>query len=600
MQRFFNYGLLAILSLGFSLQLDAGEVEFVWKERASAQRPISSEQPMENVQEDVVKHIAHYFQPRKVVDVTALIPAEIPKPQEPRMIQKPFIPAKIDFKQGKYETKKAYIERFNAAKIEQDKEVQRKQAWYLNAVKERNKIIDKRTSEYQQKVKERNEQLKKLQEKIDIDYAKIQNEQLEKEKKIDRYLSIYFKNAFKKYMENPRVINTDYYVNDEIMQIVLGSTANNYKQKFELKISPSEAKKMDQHLAGVKPYFHYKIVSEPKKNRLNMKLEEVVLEFDDKKYYLTEGVETRHSDLLTASLNIQNMEDIKANQQKLVLQDESVVLHKQDMAYEKKAFKVSNEGDNEILRRLGERQQAKIDKKRWLIVIGIENYVRTDAIIYSSKSAYTYSKVMKKLLGVSEGHTLELINDQATGSGIKIELNKFLSRIKKGDTLYFYYSGHGIPVPEEKNEPYMLAQDMSAEYVQDNAYFKLKNIYKKLSNTKAKKVIAVVDSCFSGSTDGKSAIKGVAATALIPKKVDSYNKKKMVILAAGKDTQYSNRYDEKQQRLFSYFIMDALLKNERKVRDVYKYVEYNVEETSQDLKMKKQTPVYMGNAGLSF
>jgi len=192
-----------------------------------------------------------------------------------------------------------------------------------------------------------------------------------------------------------------------------------------------------------------------------------------------------------------------------------------------------------------------------------------------------------------------LVNEQATTSGIKIELDKILSRVKKGDKLYFYYSGHGIPVPTQNNEPYMLPQDMAAEYVENDQFFKLKNIYRKLSNTKAN-VIAVMDSCFSGSTDGKSAVKGVAAAALVAKRVDGYDKKRMVVLTAGRDTQYSNKYDNKQHRLFSYYIMDALLKKNRKVKDVHKYAEYNVAETSQDLKMKKQTPVYMGNLKLTF
>ncbi|MGB5964278.1 MAG: caspase family protein [Sulfurimonadaceae bacterium] len=600
MREFSKTIIVLVFLLTSALHLTAGEVEFVWKERANSKSATPSLSPMKSIQQEVAQSVARFFEPRKPVDITDLIPKEVSKPSEPRRVEKPALPEKIDFKQGKYETKKDYEKRFNAAKEKQEAELKRKQEWYLSAVQQRNEIIDKRAFQYQQKVKKRNEQLLELQQKLDADYAKIKQEQILKETKLDRYLTVFFKNAFKKYLENPRVVSTNYYVNDETMQIVLGSSSSGYKQDFEFKLSPAEAQKMDKHLSAVKPDFHYTIVSEPKKNSMSIKLKEVVLKFDGKEYYPTIGTKSRQSNFLTASLTIENPEDITVDQQKLTLQDESIALHKQDMSYEKKAFAVRSDGENEILQRLSKMKEAKEDRRKWLVVIGIENYVRTDAIIYSKKSAYTYTKVMQKLLGVSEGHTLSLINEQATSSGIKIELDKILSRVKKGDTLYFYYSGHGIPVPEEKNEPYMLAQDMSAEYVQDNKYFRLKNIYKKLSNTKAKKVIAVVDSCFSGSTDGKSAIKGVAATALVAKKVDGYDKKKMVILTAGKDTQYSNKYDDKQQRLFSYYIMDALLKKDRKVKDVHKYAEYHVEETSQDLKMKKQTPVYMGNAGLSF
>jgi uncharacterized caspase-like protein len=173
-----------------------------------------------------------------------------------------------------------------------------------------------------------------------------------------------------------------------------------------------------------------------------------------------------------------------------------------------------------------------------------------------------------------------------------------LAHVKVGDTIYFYYSGHGVPVASQHNAPYLLAQDMSPEYVVDDAQFKLQNIYKSLSASKASKVIAIVDSCFSGGTDNQALFKGVAASRLAPKKV-TFNKNKMLVISAGSGTQYSNKYDEKSNRLFTYYVMRGLIKNNTDAQRLYDYVKSNVQEKSYEMGASyEQVPVYDGNIGL--
>ena len=138
---------------------------------------------------------------------------------------------------------------------------------------------------------------------------------------------------------------------------------------------------------------------------------------------------------------------------------------------------------------------------------------------------------------------------------------------------------------------------ISSNISEDN-FFKLKNIYKTLTNSKASKVVAFVDSCFSGATDGKSIIKGVASSRLVPKKV-TFDKSKMVVLTAGKDKQYSNMYEEKGHRLFSYFVMKSLLKGKTDINDIYREVYTNVKDESYKMgDMKIQEPTIDGNLKL--
>jgi len=254
--------------------------------------------------------------------------------------------------------------------------------------------------------------------------------------------------------------------------------------------------------------------------------------------------------------------------------------------------------DDSIALLLKKASQKKIDRKKYLIVIGAENYEYTDNIVYSQHSSQMFTKVAQKIFGITSTNTLELTNKNASMGRIQMKIKKLLRRVKKGDTLYFYYSGHGVPVISQRNEPYLLPIDVEPEYISEAPFFKLKNIYKTLTDSKASKVIAFVDSCFSGATDGVSVIKGVAATRLVPKNV-TFDKKKMVILTAGKDRQYSNMYEDKKYRLFSYFLMESILKGRRNIQDLYRDVYIKVKDKSYEMgDMKLQEPTFSGNRKL--
>ncbi|QOY51703.1 caspase family protein [Candidatus Sulfurimonas baltica] len=250
-----------------------------------------------------------------------------------------------------------------------------------------------------------------------------------------------------------------------------------------------------------------------------------------------------------------------------------------------------------IITLLQDSKAHKVDNTKWLFIVGIENYEYTDSVIYSKNSAEQIKEVIKKRLGVPEQNIRTLINTNATSAKIDYNLKDMLRRVKSGDTVYFYYSGHGIPVPTQDKAPYMLAQDMNPAYLTDDR-FKLQNIYKSLSNSKASKVVAFIDSCFSGGTDNQALIKGVAATRIKPKSV-TFDTSKMVVISAGSGTQYSNKYDEKSNRLFSYYVMRGLIENNSNTQRLYDYVKSNVQEKSYEMGASyEQVPVYSGNIGL--
>jgi hypothetical protein len=75
----------------------------------------------------------------------------------------------------------------------------------------------------------------------------------------------------------------------------------------------------------------------------------------------------------------------------------------------------------------------------------------------------------------------------------------------------------------------------------------------------------------------------------------------MVVISAGQKRQYSNMYEEKKHRLFSYFVMDALLKDQREISSIFAKVASSVERESKKMgSIKLQQPTLAGNRHLEF
>lgn len=256
---------------------------------------------------------------------------------------------------------------------------------------------------------------------------------------------------------------------------------------------------------------------------------------------------------------------------------------------------------NDLEELLNKTKQVDPDPTKWLFVVGLEKYKNTDNVIYASHSAVMYEKMAQKMFGVPKQNSYTLLDESATATEIKSKMKMMLRNVKQGDTIYFYYNGHGVPAVDKDNEPYMLSNDMYPDLVGDEPSLMMRQVYRDLSDSKASSIIAVIDSCFSGGADGKSIQKGVAATRIKPKIV-TFNKDKMVVLTAGRDTQYSNAYNQKAHRLFSYFVMEALLKGERNIKELYGMVYKSSKETTRlnygDMRL--QEPTMEGNSEIKF
>ena len=256
--------------------------------------------------------------------------------------------------------------------------------------------------------------------------------------------------------------------------------------------------------------------------------------------------------------------------------------------------------NDDVPQLLARAEPAAEDRSKWLFVIGIENYKTTDDILFSRRSADLFKQVAMKTLGIRERQAYVLLDDDATSASIQDKLRFMLRNVKAGDKIYFYYSGHGIPAPNKDNAAYILAADKSPDFVADNDFFAVDSIYKTLTDSPASQVIAFMDSCFTGQTDGKSVFGGTkAATSLAPKR-SQFDTSKMAVITAGTDRQFSNALQGRGHRLFSYYVMQSMLKGRSDIASLYKEVSLNVEDASRELgDINLQQPVLTGNADLA-
>ena len=201
-------------------------------------------------------------------------------------------------------------------------------------------------------------------------------------------------------------------------------------------------------------------------------------------------------------------------------------------------------------------QAAPIDSKKWLVVIAVEHYDQSDPVIYGKNSALEFQQTAQKVFGVSDRNTYSLIDDKATSGAIKDKLDFLMLNVKEGDIIYFYYSGHGVPDPTT-NESYILPKDKVVDFINKEPDFSLSNIYNKLTDSKASKVIAFIDACFAGKTDNTPIFKGTAPGLIRAKEVQ-FDNTKMTLFSAGKNTQFSNSFNEKGHRMFSYYLIQSL------------------------------------------
>ena len=192
----------------------------------------------------------------------------------------------------------------------------------------------------------------------------------------------------------------------------------------------------------------------------------------------------------------------------------------------------------------------------YALIVGIEKYDDLPAATYAERDAAAAADFVGAM-GVPARNIATLTGPRATRSGLAKKLEGWLANnVNENSTVYFYYSGHGAPDPKS-GQAYLVPIDGDPEYLDQTAY-PLKRVYEKLGALKAKRVIVMLDSCFSGA--GGRSVLAKGARPLVTSVDTGFNSAdgKIAVLAAAAGDQISGTSDEKGHGLFSYYLFNGL------------------------------------------
>ena len=237
---------------------------------------------------------------------------------------------------------------------------------------------------------------------------------------------------------------------------------------------------------------------------------------------------------------------------------------------------------------------AEANARTWLLAIGVEDYMVAPDVPFADNSLELMSAVLAKRFGIPEANRVVLQGEQASGTFIRGNIRNTLRRLGPEDTLYFYYSGHGMP-GRGGEQLYLAPRDIVVSAFEDDD-FAFATLLGEIQQARVGKVMAFLDTCFSGKAGADELVfQGVAP---ITESAEQQLPAKMTVFYAGTGAQFANSYDDKGHRLFSYFLAQGLVDGLGTVEDLERYVSANVAEQSRAKGVSyEQTPFVDGRGG---
>lgn len=202
-----------------------------------------------------------------------------------------------------------------------------------------------------------------------------------------------------------------------------------------------------------------------------------------------------------------------------------------------------------------------LGRSKWAVVLGVESYRAAPAVSFARRDAQAFKELMQRRLGIPAENIFALYDDEVTLGALRDLVEDALAaRVQAGDTVYFFFAGHGVPDVGD-GTPYILPADGKPSNPRRTAY-PLSDLYAALGTLPAQRVFAFLDACFSGSAarqpEQRLLVEGIRPVIPAPK-TPELAVKNLVVFAATEPSQVSNAYPSKQHGLFTYYLLRGLL-----------------------------------------
>ena len=233
---------------------------------------------------------------------------------------------------------------------------------------------------------------------------------------------------------------------------------------------------------------------------------------------------------------------------------------------------------------------TEINDNIYAVIIGNENYFYETKTNFSANDAKIFYEYCTNTLGIPNKNIFKK-EDATFGDMLKsIQFLKDAANSKNGNIrVIYYYSGHGMSDLKE-NSMYLLPVDGSSLTLQ--AAIKGEELYKTLAEMNTLSATVFLDACFSGkSSEGALvALMDGAGIEITPR--EESLKGNLVVFSATSDSEIAYPYEEKNHRLFTYFLLKKIQENKGDVKyfDLATYLINNVKSHAFDINKKTQTP----------
>ncbi len=218
----------------------------------------------------------------------------------------------------------------------------------------------------------------------------------------------------------------------------------------------------------------------------------------------------------------------------------------------------------------------KTDEKYYALVIGNNNYEYLEKLDAAENDAEVIADVLTNKYGFEVDLLLNADYEKTVDT-----LFQITNKLKRNDNLLIYYAGHG-ELDKAENRGYWLPVD--ASYEQRSKWISNQRIVDRIKATKAKHVLLIADSCFSG-TLMRSGITPEDNEAIDEKYIERLKSKKtrLVITSGGNEPVVDS--DGGDHSLFALKLIDTLKNNNTVINsqmlfeNIRRYVVSNADQT---------------------
>ena len=140
---------------------------------------------------------------------------------------------------------------------------------------------------------------------------------------------------------------------------------------------------------------------------------------------------------------------------------------------------------------------GEVTGNQWLFVIGIDTYIHWPRLNTAVNDAKAIKDVLLSRYHFEKDHLIELYDEQATRRNIIGKLRYLAGEVGKDDSVVIFYAGHGHLDPITKGGSWIPVESGTNDASAWISNHKIKN-YLNVDAIKAKHILLISDSCFSG------------------------------------------------------------------------------------------------------